>query len=68
MSESNRGRIRDTTVPVLLGTLLVALFYTTASTHRRLADMEERLLDQLDQVDQQLMDTIQRQENAGVDQ
>jgi len=43
MSESKRGRIRDTTIPVLLGTLIVALFYTTASTQGRMADMENRL-------------------------
>lgn len=47
MSASNRGRIWDTTVPVLLGTLIVALFYTTASTHGRMADMENRLGDRI---------------------
>lgn len=47
MSESRWGRIRDTTVPVLLGTLIVALFYTTASTHGRMADMENRLGDRI---------------------
>ena len=47
MSESNRGWIRDTTVPVLLGTLIVALFYTTASTHGRMAEMENRLGDRI---------------------
>lgn len=47
MSESNRGKVRDTTVPVLLGTLIVALFYTTASTHGRMADMENRLGDRI---------------------
>ena len=43
MSESRWGKVRDSTVPVLLGTLIVALFYTTASTHGRMADMENRL-------------------------
>ena len=47
MTESNRGRIRDTTVPVLLGTLIVALFCTIASTHGRMADMETGLGDQI---------------------
>ena len=43
MSASRWGKVRDNTVPVLLGTLIVALFYTTASTHGRMADMENRL-------------------------
>ncbi|MCY3744936.1 MAG: hypothetical protein OXH05_01795 [Acidobacteria bacterium] len=43
MTESKWGRVRDNTVPVLLGTLMVALFYTTASTQGRMADMENRL-------------------------
>ena len=43
MSESRWGRVRDNTVPVLLGTLIVALFYTTASSQGRMADMENRL-------------------------
>lgn len=47
MSESNRGRVRDTTVPVLLGTLIVVLFHTTASTHGRMAEMENRLGDRI---------------------
>jgi len=42
MTESSRGKVRDATVPVLLGTLIVALFYTRASTHGRMADMENR--------------------------
>lgn len=68
MSESRWGNFSDNTVNVLLVTLLVVLFGTTASTHRRLAGMEERLLDRLDQVDQRLLDAIQRREHAGVDQ
>ena len=68
MSESRWGKVRDNIDFVLVVSLFVVLFCTTASTHRRLAEMEERLLDQLDQMDQQLMDTIQRQENAGVNQ
>ena len=43
MSESRWTRVRDNTVPVLLGTLIVAMFYSTASTHGRMADMENRL-------------------------
>ena len=43
MSESRWAKVKDSTVPVLLGTLIVALFYTTASTHGRMADMENRL-------------------------
>ena len=43
MSESRWGKVRDNTVPVLLGTLIVALFYTTASSQGRMADMENRL-------------------------
>ncbi len=43
MTESKWTKVRDNTVPVLLGTLIVALFYTTASTHGRMADMENRL-------------------------
>ena len=42
MTESKWGKVKDNTVPVLLGTLIVALFYTTASTHGRMADMENR--------------------------
>ncbi len=43
MTESKWGKVKDSTVPVLLGTLIVALFYTTASTQGRMADMENRL-------------------------
>ncbi|MXZ60510.1 MAG: hypothetical protein F4228_04085 [Acidobacteria bacterium] len=68
MTESRWGNFRDNTVIALLVALFVVLFCTTASTHRRLAAMEERLLDRLDQMDQRLMDTIHRQEHAGVDQ
>ena len=58
MSESRWGKVRDNIDFVLVVLLFVVLFCTTASTHRRLAEMEERLLDRLDQMDQQLMDTI----------
>ncbi len=43
MTKSRWGKVRDNTVPVLLGTLIVALFYTTASSQGRMADMENRL-------------------------
>ena len=43
MTESRWTKVRDNTVPVLLGTLIVAMFYSTASTHGRMADMENRL-------------------------
>ena len=68
MTESWWEKVWDNTVLILLVTLHVVLFCTTASTHRRLAEMEERLLDRLDQVDQRLLDAIQRWEHAGVDQ
>ena len=68
MSESSWGNFRDNTVIGLLIALFVVLFCTTASTHRRLADMEERLLGRLDQLDQELSDTIDRLAHAGVDQ
>ncbi len=68
MSDSRCGNSSDHTVIVLLVALFVVLFGTTASTHRRRAAMEERLLDRLDQVDRQLLHTIHRREHAGVDQ
>ena len=43
MSQSRWGKVRDSTVPVLLGTLIVAMFYTTTSIHDRMAGMENRL-------------------------
>ena len=58
MTESRWGNFRDNTVIALLVALFVVLFCTTASTHRRLAGMEERLLDRLDQLDQQLLGTV----------
>ena len=68
MSGSRWGNSSDHTVIVLLVALFVVLFGTTASTHRRLAGMEERPLDRLDQLDQQMLRTIHRREHAGVDQ
>ena len=68
MIESRWGNFRDNTVIALLVALFVVLFCTTASTHRRLAGMEERLLDRLDQVDQELSGTIDGLAHAGVDQ
>lgn len=65
MSESRWTRVRDNTVPVLLGTLIVAMFYSTASTHGRMADMENRLgerinalSDRVNGVDKDLSDRI----------
>ena len=64
MIESRWGNFRDNTAIVLLVALFVVLFCTTASTQRRLAEMEERLLDRLDQVDQQLLGTIDSDGNT----
>ena len=58
MTESKWGRVRDNTVPVLLGTLIVALFYTTASTQGRMADMENRLGERVHRVERELSDQI----------
>ena len=58
MTESKWGRVRDNTVPVLLGTLIVALFYTTASTQSRMADMENRLGERVHRVERELSDRI----------
>ena len=65
MTESKWTKVRDNTVPVLLGTLIVAMFYSTASTHGRMADMENRLgerinalSDRTHQADKDLSDRI----------
>ena len=58
MTESKWGKVRDNTVPVLLGTLIVALFYTTASTQGRMADMENRLGERVHRVERELSDRI----------
>lgn len=70
MSESRWAKVKDSTVPVLLGTLIVALFYTTASTHGRMADMENRLgeringlVDQTHEVDKSLSARISEVDN-----
>jgi len=51
---------RDTFAFVLLLTPFVVLFCKIAGARRRRAAMEGQLLDRLDQMDQQLMDTVQR--------
>ena len=58
MSESRWAKVKDNTVPVLLGTLIVALFYTTANTHGRMADMENRLGERINEVDKNLSNRI----------
>ena len=58
MTESKWGKVKDNTVPVLLGTLIVALFYTTASTQGRMADMENRLGERVHRVERELSDRI----------
>ena len=56
---STRWRtVRDSTMPVLLGTLIVAMFYTTTSIHSRMADMENRLGDRITQAETKLSDRI----------
>ena len=69
MSESRWGKVKDSTVPVLLGTLIVALFYTTASTQGRMADMDNRLgerinalSDRMSGMEKRLSDRITRLE------
>ena len=62
MTESRWGKVRDNTVPFLLGTLIVALSCTTASTRGRMADMENPLGERLHRVEKQLSDRITRLE------
>lgn len=58
MSESRWRKVRENTVPVLLGTLIVAMFHTTASTHGRMADMENRLGERMHRMERELSDRI----------
>ena len=62
MSKSRWRKLRDNTVPVLLGTLIVALFYTTASIHGRMADMENRLGERMHRMERELSARITRLE------
>ena len=69
MSQSRWRNVRDSTVPVLLGTLIVAMFYTTTSIHDRMAGMENRLGeritglgDRIHGMEKQLSDRIGRME------
>ena len=62
MSQSRWGKVSDSTVPVLLGTLIVAMFYTTTSIHDRMAGMESRLGDRIHRMEKELSDRISRME------
>ena len=62
MSQPRWGKVRDSTVPVLLGTLIVAMFYTTTSIHDRMAGMESRLGDRIHRMEKELSDRISRME------
>ena len=69
MSQSRWRKVSDSTVPVLLVTLIVAMFYTTTSIHDRMAGMESRLGeritvvgDRVHRMEKELSDRIGRME------
>ena len=69
MSQSRWRKVSDSTVPVLLVTLIVAMFYTTTSIHDRMAGMDSRLGeritvvgDRVHRMEKELSDRIGRME------